>query len=308
MKESVMRWIKRGLVYNSTGSPSWMTSHAMIPTADHLHGDVYRIYFAPRDECNRSNVAFVDIDLKFPQEILRVSEKPILTYGELGGFDDSGALASWIVNYQGLKYLFYIAYNIGVTVIFRNFIGLAISRDDGASFQKVSRAGIIDRTEVDPLLAVTPCVLLESGVWRMWYTTGTKWVMENDKPKHYYHIKYAESSDGVHWDRRRGHVCIDFKSPEEYAIARPSVVKDGALYRMWFCCRGQRYRLGYAESKDGLTWERNDDRAGMTVSESGWDSEMVCYPFVFSHNGQIYMLYNGNGYGQTGFGLAVLER
>ncbi len=77
---------------------------------------------------------------------------------------------------------------------------------------------------------------------------------------------------------------------------------------MWFCCRGHRYRLGYAESHDGLTWQRNDERAGMTVSQTGWDSEMICYPFVFAHRGRTYMLYNGNGYGKTGFGLAELDR
>lgn len=302
-----MRWKKKGLIFNATGTCSWMTSHAMIPTADQLEGDVYRIYFAPRDHLNRSNIGFIDIDLRNPQTILQVSPEPILTWGELGGFDDSGALASWIVNHDGLKYLYYIGYNVGVTVIFRNYIGLAISRDNGASFTKVSRAGVIDRTDIDPLLAVTPCVLLENGLWRMWYTTGTRWIIENDKPKHFYHIKYAESRDGIHWDRQ-GHVCIDFKSPEEYAIARPSVLKDGSIYRMWFCCRGQKYRLGYAESADGLTWERNDELAGLTVSDSGWDSEMVCYPFVFKHAGQLYMLYNGNDYGKTGFGLAVLEQ
>ena len=35
---------------------------------------------------------------------------------------------------------------------------------------------------------------------------------------------------------------------------------------------------------------------------------MVCYPYVFDHAGNRYMLYNGNGYGRTGFGMAILER
>jgi len=34
---------------------------------------------------------------------------------------------------------------------------------------------------------------------------------------------------------------------------------------------------------------------------------MICYPYVFKHKGRFYMLYCGNGYGKTGFGLAVLE-
>jgi len=34
----------------------------------------------------------------------------------------------------------------------------------------------------------------------------------------------------------------------------------------------------------------------------------ICYPYVFDHAGSRYMLYNGNGYGRTGFGIAILER
>ena len=73
---------------------------------------------------------------------------------------------------------------------------------------------------------------------------------------------------------------------------------------MWFSCRGHRYRIEYAESQDGLTWTRLNDRGGLAPSESGWDAEMVAYGYVFDWGGCRYMLYNGNQYGRTGFGLA----
>ena len=78
---------------------------------------------------------------------------------------------------------------------------------------------------------------------------------------------------------------------------------------MWYCYAigNGGYRMGYAESEDGIRYERKDQEVGIDVSESGWDSEMVCYPFVFNHKGQKYMLYCGNGYGKTGFGYAILE-
>lgn len=126
-------------------------------------------------------------------------------------------------------------------------------------------------------------------------------------PKHYYHIKYAESLNGIDWERK-GIVCIDFKSNDEYAIARPCVLKEEGIYKMWYSYRGESYRIGYAESKDGIQWERKDKEAGIDVSATGWDSEMICCPHVFEHNGEKYMLYNGNGYGKTGIGLAVLAR
>ncbi len=82
------------------------------------------------------------------------------------------------------------------------------------------------------------------------------------------------------------------------------------MYHMWFSYRGagNRYRIGYAQSQDGQQWDLQLGKVGINVSESGWDSEMIEYPFVFDHKGARYMLYNGNGYGKTGFGLAVLEK
>jgi hypothetical protein len=84
-------------------------------------------------------------------------------------------------------------------------------------------------------------------------------------------------------------------------------VKTGERYRMWYSYRGDAYRIGYAESVDGLEWERRDAGAGIDVSADGWDSQMIEYPCVFEHGGDSLMLYNGNGYGATGIGLAVLE-
>jgi hypothetical protein len=77
---------------------------------------------------------------------------------------------------------------------------------------------------------------------------------------------------------------------------------------MWYSFRGNSYRIGYAESPDGITWTRRDEEAGIEISESGWDSEMLTYPWVFRHENTMYMLYNGNSYGKTGVGLAVASR
>lgn len=67
------------------------------------------------------------------------------------------------------------------------------------------------------------------------------------------------------------------------------------------------YRIGYAYSEDLLNWHRNDEDAGIDVSQDGWDSEMVSYPNIFELNGSTYMLYQGNQIGRSGFGLAKLK-
>jgi len=276
----------------------------MLPIADHLIDNCYRIYFSGRDEIDRAQIGYFEIDVTRPNRILQISDQPVLGLGTLGSFDDNGVTGSWIVNNGGRKYLYYSGWTRGVTVPFYLFIGLAISEDGGRSFQRVSRAPILERNDIDPYLTAAPCVHVEGGRWRMWYVSGTEWTVGRGTPRHRYHIKYAESSDGIHWERA-GLVGVDYASSAEYAIARPAVIKDGGTYRMWFCCRGDTYRLGYAESPDGLRWKREDPRAGLERSEAGWDSEMIAYPYVFEHRGNLYLLYNGNGYGRTGIGLAA---
>jgi hypothetical protein len=116
-------------------------------------------------------------------------------------------------------------------------------------------------------------------------------------------IKCAESDDGLNW-RRSGRVALGLAGGAETALARPCVLRDETGYHLWFSHRGDRYRIGYAQSADGLQWRRDDRRAGLDVSADGWDSEMVEYSCVFAAGGAQFMLYNGNGYGRTGFGLA----
>lgn len=282
-----------------------MQSHAAVPIAESVGGDLFKIYFSTRDKSNRSFTGYVVIDINHPNQILELSADPVLSPGGLGEFDDSGAMATWLTNQGDQKYLYYIGWNLGVTVPFRNSIGLSVSTH-GDEFERYSSGPIIDRSVREPHFCASCCVMPGPDVWRMWYLSCTGWYMRDGKPEHRYHIKYAESQDGINW-QRDGHVAIDYSNDKEYAISRPSVMHDNDCWRMWYSFRGQSYRIGYAESEDGRNWKRLDHQAGIDVSAKGWDSKMIEYPFVFDHAGRRYMLYNGNGYGKTGFGLAVME-
>ncbi|MHC8311051.1 glycoside hydrolase family protein [Pseudomonas sp. GT1P32] len=282
-----------------------MRSHAAVPFCEYLTGNVFRVYFTTRDAQSRSHTAFVDVDICPPFKILSISEKPVLVPGSLGEFDDSGSMGCWLLKNEDTRYMYYQGWNLGVTVPFRNSIGVATSTSN-SPFTRYSPGPIVDRSMFEPHFTATPCVLVEDGKWRMWYLSCTEWQMVNGTPKHKYHIKYAESSDGINW-LREGKVAIDYAQDDEHAISRPSVIRDQHGWKMWYSYRGQSYRIGYAESADGINWTRMDDQVGIDVSDTGWDSEMIEYPFVFDHDGKRYMLYNGNNYGITGFGLAVLE-
>lgn len=306
-----MKWKKLGRIFEVTQQYDWMHSHAAVPFAECQEDDLYKIYFSTRNKNNESSIGYVVIDINKPTKILDFSKGPVLSKGELGTFDDSGVMGSCLIDVNKKKYLYYIGWNLGITVPFRNSIGLAVSEDNGHTFQKLFKGPIIDRTQDEPHFVASNCVIHENGIFKMWYLSCTKWEKINNKLVHFYHIKYAESHDGINW-LRNNKVAIDFKDEYEYAISVPRVIKENNIYKMWFSSRATKniptYRIRYAESKDGINWIRKDEEVGIDVSKDGWDSEMICYPFVFDHKGKRYMLYNGNDYGKTGFGLAVLEQ
>ncbi len=300
-----MTWVKLGLIFVPTGDLPWARTHAAVPFVATV-GELARVYFSARDDRNRSHLGSFLLDLNAPFRIINVSPEPALGLGALGSFDDNGVMATSIVTHDQRDYLYYGGWALGVTVPFYVNVGLAVRARGEAVFRRLSPAPLFDRNVVDPYLTHSPFVLRDESLWRMWYASGTGWRLRAGAVQHRYHIKYAESADGVTW-KRTGKVCIDFASDEEYALARPCVVKDVDRYRMWYCCRGDRYRIGYAESDDGVVWVRRDACGGLDVSATGWDSEMIEYPFVFDHHSRRYMLYNGNDYGRTGIGLAILH-
>ena len=298
-----MKWVKHGRVFEPAGQAPWIGTHAALPSLDD-GADGLRVFFSSRDARGRSHIGFSRLDLNAPE---RSDVAPIaaLTPGSLGAFDDAGVSNSCVIRNGGRFYLYYTGWSLGVSVPFYLAAGVAVS-DEGVIFRRESGAPLLERNEVDPFLTASPWVLVDGGMWRMWYVSGTSWELVNGEPRHRYLIKYAESHDGLRWSRS-GIVCIGYQDDREYAFGRPCVLRDGNVYRMWYSCRGERYQLGYAESSDGISWVRKDGEAGLLPSDEGWDSEMITYPAVFRHRGRPHMLYNGNDYGRTGIGLAIAE-
>ena len=296
-------WLKHGLLLEPRGQAPWVGTHAALPVVLETGGGE-RVYFSSRDARNRAHIGFATVRLDQPSPQATWADAPVLSPGALGAFDDSGVTTSCLVAHDGRLWLYYTGWALGVTVPFYLQAGLAVSDDGGLTFNRTSAAPLLDRIAVDPYLSASPWVLVDNGVWRMWYVSGTGWDTRPDGPRHRYHIKYAESHDGLRWTRH-GVVCLDYASPDEYAFGRPCVVKDAEGYRMWYSVRGDAYRMGYAESADGLSWTRRDGAHVVTPSAQGWDSEMVTYPVVAGEPGRRVMLYNGNGFGRTGIGLAT---
>lgn len=300
-------WKKLGNVFCPSGELSWMLSHASTPTGEFINTHLLRVYFTSRDILQRSHISFLDLNMT-SLEVEYLVNEPVLQPGPLGSFDDSGVAMGCLLEFDHRKLLYYVGWNLKVTVPWLNTIGLAILNPDTGKFEKYSRAPIMDRSDEDPYSISYPSIVADEGLLRMWYASNLKWGADQEMQ---YVIKYAESKDGLTW-KRKDKVALNLQYAGEFVLARPSVIKEKDKFKMWYSYRGKNnidaYRIGYAESVDGLNWVRKDDESGIDVSPEGWDSEMVCYPYVFDYSGERYMLYNGNGYGKTGFGLAILER
>lgn len=313
-------WIKKGLIYKPDGSIPWSLSHAQVPVVDFdKDSNIIKVYFSTRNSKGQSLPAYVLLDADDPRKILEIGKKPILQIGKLGTFDDCGVMPSWIVNHSnGEKWMYYIGWNVRNTIAYHNSVGLAISKDGGATFNKFSEGPLWDRNYIEPHYSGTSCVLLDNGTWKNWYLSCTEWRTVNNRSEPRYHIKYAESVDGINWNRK-GQIAVDYKDEREAGIVKASVLIEEGKYKMWYSYRKfgdyristeQSYRIGYAESFDGISWERfdNDSKYSLSISEQkdNWDSLMVEYPHVIDINDKRLMFYNGDGFGQSGFGYAIL--
>lgn len=281
----------------------WAVSHACVPTA--LTFDSFiRVYFSPRNNKGQSIPVYVDIDKK-NLSIIKYGE-PIIKLGEIGTFDDGGIMPCSVVKNKGKIYLYYVGWNPSVSVPYRNSIGVCVSNDNGISFKRIFKGPIIDRNPQEPYFTASPCVIIENNIWKMWYASSTGFVETKGKQSPLYHIKYAQSLDGINWDRQNKS-CIFPTSPYE-CTARPSVIKENELYKMWYCYRGSfdyrdgedSYQIGYSESYNGIDWERKDNNIKFNVGVGKYDNKMACYPNIINLEDKQILLYNGNSFGKKG--------
>jgi len=303
-----MKWEKQGLIYGPDGTSDWARHSALQPTPLlRTAAREIRIFAGFRDDDGVGRIGYVDVKADEPSKVLRASRIPVLDIGTPGAFDDNGVIPSAVVERDGQIFLFYAGYQLVRKVKFLAFGGVAISRDGGETFSRFSRAPVCDRTNDELCFRVIHTMMFDQGKWRAWYGGGDSFDVESDREYPRYNIRYADSPDGIHLSEQYN-VCIDTRGAE-HRVGRPCVVKDGALYRMFYGSgtKEHGYRLGYAESPDGVSWTRKDDELGIDVSRSGWDSQMQAFPGIVIYAGRTFLFYNGNDYGREGFGYADLQ-
>jgi hypothetical protein len=301
------RWLKRGLIWSPNGSLPWARHSFLQPTPIEYDDSTIRIYGGLRDDKGVSRVGYIDVAADDPSRVLKVCDSPVLDVGEPGMFDENGVVPCAIVRREEGLFLYYAGYQLGQKVRFYVYSGLAVSRNNGETFTRFSRVPITDRSDREPIFRVIHSTRYEDGKWRAWYGAGDSYQKGERKTLPVYNVRYMESNDGVHFPDH-GTVVVDVQG-DEHRIGRPYVVKEQKQYLMFYGygSEGLPYKLGCAISSDGIQWERRDDTLNLSLSEKGWDSEMMAYPARVETRCGTYLFYNGNEYGREGFGYAVLE-
>jgi predicted GH43/DUF377 family glycosyl hydrolase len=277
------------------------------------------LYFATREKYEndmcRAYGGFVDLDKNDLKKITRISSIPLVDLGGLGEFDEFGSMPASVVRHGGGYYLYYCGWTRCFSVPYDWKIGLAKSRD-GERFERAGQGPLLGPTLHEPYLIGTPEVFkLAEDDWHMFYHTGVRWLNARNKPESQYIIKHATSADGLNWCRNTVQL-IPFKVENE-CQCNPAIMHLAGRYHMFFSYRqgldfrherDRTYRIGYASSDDLINWTRDDAQAGIDVSETGWDSEMIEYPHIAEINGKHVLFYCGNQFGKTGMGFAELQR
>lgn len=305
-----MEWNKLGIVYCPDGSLPWAKTHAMIPTPMRLSRDIIRVFITFCDENGCGRPGYVDVAANNPMQVLGVSPKPLLDLGRAGTFDENGLLVCSVAQHDdGRMFMYYAGFELGTKIRYRLLTGLAISDDGGMTFHRHSPTPVLERTATELFFRCGPYCMYEAGRFRLWYVGGSDWTELNKKPMPIYDIRYAESSDGIHWPDQ-GQVLISISDSDEHGFGRPFVIPhpEGG-YRMFYSVRRRSlggYRLGYAESKDGRIWNRMDDKLNLNVTPNSFDSDAIMYAAPIVVDDRLYVFYNGNNFGRDGFAVALL--
>jgi len=301
-----MKWTKLGRIYKPSVVDEYLMSHAANPVAIPLVDNIYRIYFSGRDAIGRSSIGYFDFDV-ISMEIKDICKRSVYTFDSpnCSRLHPDGVSIGTHYRDEQDQFMLFMGWQVPSDQHWSGNIGRLRFEPGTNSFKLFPDKPILLRDAVDPVSLSYPWVIFENGVYKMWYGSTISWETENGEMLHV--INYATSNDGEDWEKHG--LSIPYELGLAQAFSRPTVIVNQNGYHMWYSTRGgggSKYRIGYSSSLDGLVWSKTDFST-IDKSLSGWDEEMMCYPYVFQHEDSSYMLYNGNGYGASGIGMAVLN-
>ena len=186
----------------------------------------------------------------------------------------------------------------------KSSIGIARS-DDGIHFKRIRKDPVLaPETEFEKESVMNPFVMFENGRFRMWYCAG-----ETYEPNG---ICYAESDDGIHWEKYERNpifTCVPENEYEQNRIGACQVLREDDEYLMFY--------IGYwnidtacicaARSKDGITnWQRVVENPLVTPTLGMWDEDSCYKPAVVRGDDGVYHIwYNGRRCDEEYIGYAT---
>lgn len=310
-----MKWRKKGFICDCNSfNLSWYKKNSMVPVPYFLDENTIRIFLTMCDQQNIGRIGYVDVEAKNPLKIKGYSKEPLIDIGFEGTFDDNGVVTASVLKDDDKLYMYYSGYQLGVKTPYSIFTGVAVSVDNGHNFIKLTNeVPILDRISGEIATRCVPYVIKEGSIYKMWYTASVAsgWINSSlGKRQPLYDLKYMESDSPIKWQSEGRKTVITFKNSDEHGICKSSVWKENGLYKIIYSLRhlSKGYRLGYAESLNGIDWIRKDEDIGLTVSQKGFDSNMVCFAERIVYKDKTCLFYSGNHYGMAGIGYAELEK
>lgn len=315
----MFHWKKLGQIFDPGmfGNQHYLKEFSQSPSALEF-SDYVRVYFCARpartpDGQYESHVAFVDLEKSNLTKILRISDHIVFPLGEYGTFDEFGTHPISVIRHEDEIRIYYCGISRCESVPYNTSLGVAISHDNGDTFTRIGKGPILSHSLDEPMIQGSPRIRHYNGKWYLWYIAGKEWVKTETRLEPVYKLRMAWSDNGIDWTKH-GQDLLPDKLGIHECHASPDVTYHNGIYHMFFSYRGIHnyksktggYQIGYARSTDLFHWHRNDVMAGITTSDSGWDADMVSYPHILRLNDKTYLFYQGNGMGQTGFGLAEL--
>ena len=287
-----MKWNPLGVVFRTE---DWAQTPTPLVMQDRV-----RIYYAAR-LLGKAYIRYVDLDIDEPTKIIAGPSDRVLENGKPGCFDDEGQMPSFAESDGHNVTLYYSGWNSRNTIPYHNATGIAYSSNGGRTFTRKHDGPLLDRTQDEPYLRVTPCK--ESH--RLWYVSGLRWEMIDGRYEPIYVIR-RKNYNG------ENPVAIPQAFDRE-CFSRPWVIKRDGRWVMTYSHRSavdyrdgkNAYQLGYSESENGEKWEW---RWSVDLPRTpGFDDTMRCYAATFDVKGKTYMVFNGNSFGRYGFALAVMQ-
>jgi len=216
----------------------------------------------------------------------RINTPPAVSVSSSGWDNNKVALPS-VITEGGQYYMLYSGTN-GSTWN----IGLANSAD-GKVWTKYPG---------NPVMSISPTtfysvaisgtsILYDNGIFKAWFTgyDGS-----------FTRIGYASSANGITWTVNSNCVVNTGTTGtwDYLGVAFPSVIKDNGIYKMWFSgYDGTTWRIGYANSSDGINWEKYEqngvEEPVLDVSVSGADTDGVYGQSVVKDQNVYKMYYTG---------------